>query len=63
MKEKIKYLKNDNNKENIEFTLDPIKNKTSGLRFNLRAHASNKIKSKEQDLRYVKLFLLRKKVY
>jgi UDPglucose 6-dehydrogenase/UDP-N-acetyl-D-galactosamine dehydrogenase len=25
MKEKIKYLKNDNNKENIEFTSDPAK--------------------------------------
>jgi len=50
--EKIKYLKNDNNEENIEFTSDPSEIKQAD--FVLICVPTPVTKSKEPDLRYVK---------
>ena len=50
--EKIKYLKNDNNEDNLEFTSDPSKIKQAD--FVLICVPTPVTKSKEPDLRYVK---------
>ena len=50
--EKIKYMKNDNNEENIEFTTDPSKIKQAD--FVLICVPTPVTKSKEPDLSYVK---------
>ena len=50
--EKIKYLKNDNNEENIEFTTDP--SMINQADFVLICVPTPVTKSKEPDLRYVK---------
>jgi UDPglucose 6-dehydrogenase/UDP-N-acetyl-D-galactosamine dehydrogenase len=50
--EKVKYLKNDNTKENIEFTTDPSKIKQAD--FVLICVPTPVTKSKEPDLSYVK---------
>ena len=56
--EKIKYLKNDNNEDNIEFTADPAKIKQAD--FVLICVPTPVTKSKEPDLSYVKLFCKQK---